>query len=362
MKNVRPFGFADSVSMLSGQAAVAHACPKEGDTVLCGMRELRLEKTIGNGGEGAIYLTDSGEIAKIYYSEECTMFRGEKIRRMLSHRLQYPGICFPKGLVCNRQGTFFGYLMDKAEGIALSGTVLNPMAMRQNFPDWKKDDVVSLSLEILRKMRYLHSNNIIMGDINPGNILVKDPHHVFFVDTDSYQIEDLPCPVGTTDFTAPERLKAGKVDYAHFLRTIDDDNYAIAVLLFMLMMNGVHPYTSVGERTREENTVLKSFPYSVKSNGYHSVPRGKWRYYWSNLPYRLKEAFANSFKAGGECSDPGRRYSVEEWLRIFNEYQHKLEKGKMDSNPYAHEIFPTNFKPYQREKVHFQKKHPIYNV
>ena len=362
MNNVRPFSSADSVSNLSGQQAASHPCPKEGDTVLCGMQELRLVKTIGNGGEGAIYLTDTGEVAKIYYSAECTMFRGEKIRRMLNHRLQYPGICFPKGLICNRQGTFFGYLMDRAEGIPLSGNVLNPMAMRHNFPDWKKDDVVNLCLEILRKIRYLHSNNIIMGDINPGNILVKDPKTVYFVDTDSYQIEDLPCPVGTTDFTAPERLKAGNVDYAHFLRTMDDDNFAIAVLLFMLMMNGVHPYTSVGERTREENMVRQSFPYSVKSNGYRYVPRGNWRYYWSNLPYRMKEAFGNSVQSNGSCSKPGCRYSVDEWIRMFNDYQHMLQRGKMDGNPYAHEIFPTNFKPWRKPEVHFQQTRPTYKV
>lgn len=362
MKNIRPFSSANTISVLSTQSTVSYPCPKEGDLVLCGMRELRLEKVIGNGGEGAIYLTSTGEVAKIYYSRECTMFRGEKIRRMLNHRLVYPGICFPKGLICNRQGTFFGYLMDKAEGAPLSGTVLNPVAMRRTFPDWTKDDVVTLCLEILRKIRYLHENNIIMGDINPGNILVKDPKTVYFVDTDSYQIEDLPCPVGTTDFTAPERLKAGKVDYSRFLRTMDDDNFAIAVLLFMLMMNGVHPYTSVGERTREENMLRQSFPYSTKSNGYRFVPRGKWRYFWSNLPYRLKDAFVNTFQANGSCSQPGRRYSVDEWLRIFNEYLRKLQQGKMDDNPYAHEIFPTEFKPWHKEKVHSQTRRPIDRV
>ena len=44
-------------------------------------------------------------------------------------------------------------------------------------------------------MVYLHERNIIMGDINALNILVVSPTEVYFVDTDSYQIEEFPCPV-----------------------------------------------------------------------------------------------------------------------------------------------------------------------
>ena len=67
-----------------------------------------------------------------------------------------------------------------------------------------------------------------MGDLNPTNIMVKFSEKVFFVDTDSYQIEDFPCPVGTPDYTAPEIQNRKKYD---FLRSIGNENFAVATLL-----------------------------------------------------------------------------------------------------------------------------------
>jgi DNA-binding helix-hairpin-helix protein with protein kinase domain len=66
-------------------------------------------------------------------------------------------------------------------------------------------------LAILEKIKLLHENDIIIGDINPFNILIKDDKTVYFVDVDSYQVDNYPCPVGTVHFTAPRNTKCGLI-------------------------------------------------------------------------------------------------------------------------------------------------------
>lgn len=92
----------------------------------------------------------------------------------------------------------------------------------------------------MKKVDYLHERNIILGDINPANILVVSPKEVYFVDTDSYQIENFPCPVGTDNFTAREIQ--GK-NYAEFLHMMGNEYFALATLLFMIIVPGKPPYS-----------------------------------------------------------------------------------------------------------------------
>ena len=99
--------------------------------------------------------------------------------------------------------------------------------------------------------------NIIIGDINPLNILVKSPTEVYFVDTDSYQVENYPCPVGTIEFTPPELQ--GK-NYETFLRSFENEYFAIATLVFMILLPGKSPYTQQGGGDPAANIRAMEFP------------------------------------------------------------------------------------------------------
>lgn len=157
-----------------------------------------------------------------------------------------------------------GYLMPKADGKKLDASVFRgERGMERCFASWTRQDLVSLSICILSIIKKIHESGILIGDINGSNILVKSPTEVYFVDTDSFQINDYPCPVGTAEFTAPEIQ--GK-NYNSFLRTIGNENFAVAVLLFRLMMFGLNPYAQQDGAGIEHNirTGDFSFPYKEK--------------------------------------------------------------------------------------------------
>jgi len=303
---------------------------------------VRLGEKIASGGEGTIYRTNSNYVAKIYKKEHITRLKQEKIRKMLEFKLQCNGICFPVAAVYNTQKQFVGYLMPIAQGKELQRSVFIKPIFLKTFPNWKRRDTVELCITILEKIKYLHDRNIMMGDINPANVLVVSPKEVHFVDTDSYQIETLPCPVGTINFTAPEIQ--GK-RYSDFLRTVGNENFAVATLLFMIMLPGKAPYAQQGGGDPIANIKGMNFSYPLGDQGSKQTPDGPWRFIWSHLTYDIKKAFYNTFRDGGENSTEQTRLGVDEWLKLFRYYLRLLDEGKLrEQDPMSEELFPTRHK------------------
>ena len=305
--------------------------------------ELELGELIASGGEGSVYETNTKFVAKIYKEDKVTTRRKEKVMLMAKKELEYGGISFPVIPLFNSHSEFVGYLMKKAVGEELRTNIFCPIPkFKVKHPDWKREDLVQLCITILKKIEYLHSKNIIMGDINPGNILVKSPTEVFFVDTDSYQIEDLPCPVGQCNYTAPEIQ--GK-EYNSFLRTMGNENFAIATLLFQILHPGKLPYSHAGGGKQNENILEMNFPYRLGENGNKNEPGGQWKFMWSHLTYAVKEAFYNTFQKGGCYTAEDKRLSAADWIRILSSYHYLLREGKLAENdPMSESIFPTRWK------------------
>lgn len=57
---------------------------------------VEIDKKIGKGGEGTVYLLKNGNILKIYKSDSLSSKKIEKIKTLISKRLNFDGICFPK--------------------------------------------------------------------------------------------------------------------------------------------------------------------------------------------------------------------------------------------------------------------------
>ena len=179
---------------------------------------------------------------------------------MLSKKIECEGVCYPVAALYNSNKEFIGYMMPKAKGKELQKSIFIKPLFLKNFPNWKKRDTVELCITILEKIKYLHDRNIVMGDINPANILIVSPKEVYFVDTDSYQVEDFPCPVGTNNYTAPEIQRK---HFSDFLRTMGNENFAVATLLFMIMLPGKPPYSQQGGEDPINNIIKMDFSYPL---------------------------------------------------------------------------------------------------
>ncbi|MBO8416581.1 MAG: zinc-ribbon domain containing protein [Proteobacteria bacterium] len=345
-QNPQIFAWAREVNKVQGEIEIT-AIPAAGDVVEAhdGQRVdlITLGDKIASGGEGTVYATNiRGLVAKIYKPGKLDLIKLKKLELMISRHLIYPGICFPLSQLYFK-GSFAGFLMPEAKGRPLQRSLFLPVKVFvQRYPEWTRLETVQLALTILDKICWLHQHHIIMGDINPGNILISSPTEVYFVDADSYQVEGYPCPMGTINFTAPEIQRRS---FADFLRTLGNENFAVATLLFMLMIPGKPPYAMQGGEDQIENILNGDFAYpsGERSNG--KAPDGLWRFCWSHLPRFLKDDFYDTFKKGERYSREDTRLNAREWRRRFENYLELLQNGQLTAHDeMSLEIFPTRLK------------------
>lgn len=292
-----------------------------GDVVVLG-------EFINQGGEGNIYQTSvPGQVCKVYHASCRTQERVDKLSVMLSRSTNFLGVAWPTAIVNDATGEFVGFLMPEAKGKTLRVAVQSKMFLAKNYPSWSRKDLTKLARRIVVIAKRLHQMNVFVGDVNALNILVDDTGNICFVDADSFQVGDYPCPVGTETFTPANRQG---MDYKSFLRTADDELFAFATLIFMVLFPGKAPYSVQGGGEIRENIKEHRFAYDPKNT--ERPPEGPWSAIWSHLSLGLKKNFIDSF-----AND--KRVSLDKWHKDLSYAIKELESGKANDDLFPQERF-----------------------
>jgi serine/threonine protein kinase len=198
-------------------------------------QEVQLTVKINTGAEGLVFRTnDHKVVAKIYHRGILTPLRWMKLTHMTRVGLRAKGICWPTHLLYNQSKEPVGFIMPAAEGYTLGSVFDGPDAIMDRFPDWDRFSVTQAACQVLEKIIYLHLHGILIGDLQLKNIMIHNPSEVYLIDMDSVQIENLPCPVGTEDFTPPELWDHS---FASFLREPQHEDYSCSILAFSMLTN-----------------------------------------------------------------------------------------------------------------------------
>ena len=172
-------------------------------------------------------------------------------------------------------------------------------------------------------------HDVIAGDIQLKNALINSSSEVFLIDMDSVQVDNLPCPVGTEEFT-DQRLWGR--NFAQFVRELRDEDYSIAMLVFSVLFCGLHPYaTRNGAETLREEIITHNFPYKY-DNDNEFIPIGGYDHIWEYLSDRLRTMLYETFKNGNS-------FEALEWLDAVVKYKEDLENFVYD-DPEAYKLFP----------------------
>lgn len=316
-----------NVAELPGKGEVAYTSDGE---------KIKLIRQLGAGGEGIVYETDKkGIVAKIYLPEKITQNRKEKLKTMVDRQMNISKVCWPQKLVVNSKGEFIGYLMKNVSGYKEFGvTVLklnsNKVATK-HMPGWDRLALVELCISLCDTFIKLHKKGVMMGDVNPRNMMLnpEDPSHTdfVFVDCDSYQIDEYPCPVGTVVFTSPKlydrtHKSSDKLDFGTVLRKEEDEDYAVASLLFHILLLNQSPFAGKGVTNLEKAIRDYNFAFRLPNQGNSGAetPDGPYRMIWDNTPKYIKECFGIVFKEG-------KNVTLEQWKRKFIDYKWDIEAG-----------------------------------
>lgn len=303
-----------------------------------GGAKLRLARQLARGGEGTIYETGHGRVAKIYHPGALTRTTLEKLELMTKARPSISEVCWPEAVLRDGSGAPVGFLMPAADGFPLDVSVFKKPLLEKKLPDWTRLNLVRLAAKVADTVGALHAAGLILGDINPNNIMVTPAGKVTFVDLDSAQVGDHPCPVGMINFTRPEHHGE---PFGSFLRTTTDDLFALAVMIFMILVPGKPPYSHEGGGDPGENIRKRHFPYPSKNRSVDGIPDGPWRFIWSHLSYNVKETFVAAF-VREELPTP------RDWVTTLKRYETAISKGGMDPEQ-GNMVFPTRLKRVSKE-------------
>lgn len=152
-------------------------------------------------------------------------------------------VTYPSGVVTDVRGSFLGFVMRLVSGYRPLHELYSPKSRLRNFQKADYRLLVHAALNVARAVGKVHQTQCVIGDLNHSGVLVAQDMTVALIDADSFQFQlngrTYPCVVGVPDFTPPELH--GK-NLASVNRTVDHDNFGLAVAIFHLLFMGRHPY------------------------------------------------------------------------------------------------------------------------
>ena len=217
-----------------------------------------------------------------------------------------PSLSWPFGLVYDKEHSPIGYAMRRIPKgyVPFKAVFGGPMSVKRVSPTIGRRELAQAAKNFVETLDFLESVGVRPSDFNPENFMLNERGEVRFLDCDSYMIYSRSGKAMTSemyfpDCTAPELLCNPKTIRAP--RTVEQTRFSAAVLSFMLVMSGQHPYSFVEAQdgtttgTPSENIVAGKCPLG-KGAGCRQDPR--WYALWSWLTSGLQVAFITTFRDG----------------------------------------------------------------
>lgn len=304
---------------------------------------LSLGPEVGRGGEGTVYRLAGQETQAIkIYSSPLTADRARKISILSrwDQRQVSRFAAWPASLVVDERGRACGLTLPFVEGGKDVHHLYTPSSRRRQFPTANWRFLVRVSANVARAFAAVHQLGLVIGDVNPGSIMVLPDGTVRLIDVDSFQVpvpgqRPLLCNVAVPLFLPPE-LNGASLNSV--VRTADHDAFGLAVTIFQLLMLGRHPfagrYLGTGEMPIERAIIEHRFAYSRLAAGRDMLrPPNTVGLEILSPPVAamFEEAFAPS---AGQRPRP----SATEWVRSLETMAaNLLQCGRNSTHQYARE-------------------------
>lgn len=304
-------------------------------------QEVRLGEVVGEGGEAKVHsLVDNSDlVAKVYSDPAKANATRPRLERLVEMRprLQESDafrkrILLPQDLLVDT-GTraLVGYTMRRAEGRDLA-TLYRWYHPKENPNPHATLQVCKYARNVAKLVEEVHRGGLRVADVNSSNFLGTRTGSVYLIDTDSFAIPEdgsdtargsFNCPVGMAEFLPPE-LQGLTLSKAS--RGEHQDRWSLAVLLFLLLARGTHPFDgtdSQGGLPSDQGSRMKrpgTFPYIKGGRLLKPPPRGVKA--WHSLPQDVKALLLTTFVQGH--GEPTARASASQWVTTLDRW---LDEG-----------------------------------
>lgn len=216
--------------------------------------EINASFELASGGEGTVYEIDSNTVAKIYHDG----IKPIDVRKFkFLKKLDQNYFVSPLDIVHDDNGRVIGYTMKYVDQsfFPLSNVYSKKFCQNNGIDKKVKLKIIE---RLIAAVKYAHQQDVIIGDLNPYNILVNNQGVVRLIDTDSYE---------TPGFPHSHILLDEIRDYYYQGRVSkESDFFALSILAFNMLaflhpFKGMHKtYKKLGDRMIQKLPVFVNDP------------------------------------------------------------------------------------------------------
>ena len=328
-----------------------------------------MSDVIGKGGEATVYQVagQSRWAAKIYSKK--TPDRLHKLEWMITYppddptkKRNHTSIAWPIEVLYSGK-TIAGYLMPFIHDAVPVLNVFNPRLRHQTFRGFTLLHLLNTAHNIAAALGAVHQRGYVVGDLNESNVLVSRNTLVTLIDTDSFQVRTKTengrfrthlCKVGKPEYLPPEMQKR---DLKTTVRIPEHDRFALAVLIWQLLMDGNHPFRSRWISSSEKLSLPERieaglFPFREQAKPIVS-PRADIQL----LHPDLQDLFLRCFSDGH--TTPSSRPAPAEWERALTE---AIQNGKECRRGHFYSKHLRQCPECEREPIPIHRAVPVKNV
>lgn len=294
--------------------------------IVIGKDRVSVAELIGKGGEGEVYaIKGRSRLAVKIYNTSLRAKREDKVRAMVSEGLAVKTdlVAYPSDVVTDRRGNFLGFVMRLVSGYRPLHELYSPKSRQRHFPKADYRFIVHAALNVARAVGKVHQTGCVIGDLNHSGVLVTRDATVALIDADSFQFslngKSYPCVVGVPDFTPPELH--GK-NLASVQRTIEHDNFGLAVAIFHLLFMGRHPYAgryNGSDISMGDAIAQNRFAYSLTRQAETQTTPPPGSLILDMFPDVMSRAFEKAFGLS-----PGARPTALDWIHALSSLEGSL--------------------------------------
>ena len=339
--------------------------------------KITIDKLINKGGaSGKIYTIKERpeSVVKIFHNTNKSTTNRKKLQAMLlnkpnfqsvvSNGIEYIQIAWPEALLDDEKGFCVGYMMpliDMDAAVSLDHLMQKAIRKKLNLSE-KYVYRIFAAYNVASMVTSLHKCGHYIVDLKPSNLYVyKKNMLVAMVDCDGFSIQGekarYPAEFVSEEYIYPEGMNKTCKEMDE-----DQDRFALAVIIFRLLNNGIHPFSGTPKNSSEMLTIQSRieryhYAYGLWPDKYQAPhPYSIHEYFHKDTLELFERAFAKGEK----------RPSAYEWQEHLWRLMHSIKPCKHNTD-HAYftskgcglcsieEKFSKNIKDIKKHKIDAKK-------
>lgn len=305
---------------------------------------VQLGRLLNKGGAaGKIYevIGNPSKVVKIFHERQKSNTNRLKLEAMVMNNpnipsvraggIEYVQIAWPQAVLEDDEGYCVGYLMpfiDTTAAVSLDHLMQSAVRTKLGLSD-KYEYRVMAAYNVALMVASLHKYKHYIIDLKPANVSIyKKTMTVAMFDCDGFSIQGeqtrFPAEFVSEEYIYPEGMMQACEDMGE-----EQDKFALAVIIFKLLNNGIHPFSGVAKKKADSTLSIQEriehyhYAYGIWSDSYQSPHPYSIHEF---LPQSTMKLFDRAFVKGQ------KRPSAQEWQIELDYLLKNLKHCKKNPN------------------------------